>query len=226
MAQIAIISFSLNDLSQAHWTAQGFFTFSLVASVISVYHASARQKALSRLLNPEDIRIWIRRKEADTDPLQTHFGGFPSVAAVLTVSAPNALLSLAVHAFLVGLGIYLGFIWTKGLNLPSTVSDNRAVFITYIVSLFICYCIYAISNIAVSGQTDEQVLFRKLVDRAQSISTTTDTTSSPVNTSDRQPRFQDSSFQLQQLLRESARLKRELTTLDDSIAYLLGNRPS
>lgn len=210
-------------MSRAHWTARGFITFSLVASVVSVYYASAQQKQLSRLLNPEDIKIWIRRNERTPNSWQTHFGGFPSAATVLTVSAPNALLSLAVHAFLIGFGIYLGFVWTESLDQSSTPSDNRAIFVTYIVGVSVCYSLYALSNIAASGESDEKVLLGKLLQKAHARPTTDDTPSNPVNASDKEPRFQNYSYEIQHIFRESAQLKRDLATLDDRIAQLLGN---
>lgn len=130
------------------------------------------------------------------------------------------------QAFLIGLGIYLGFVWTKGLNQSSTLSGNKAIFITYIASVFVCYSLYALSNITASVQTDEEDLLRKMVERAQSAFTTNSAPSSSMNTSDRQRRFQNYSSDIQHLLRESARSKRDLATLDDSIAQLLEGRAS
>ncbi|KAK2872134.1 hypothetical protein FQN49_002525 [Arthroderma sp. PD_2] len=108
LAQIAITAFSLDSLS--HWTARGFFTFSLVASIISVYYASKQHNILGRCLKPEDIKACIRRKQPNPfNNVIDHGTDLPSVAAVLIIPAPKALLATAVSAFLVGLGIYLGF---------------------------------------------------------------------------------------------------------------------
>lgn len=59
LAQIALTAFSLDNLSQAHWTARGFITFSLVSSIISVYYATKQYRILGRLLSLEEIRSWI-----------------------------------------------------------------------------------------------------------------------------------------------------------------------
>lgn len=211
----------MSNISETHWTARGFITFSLVAAVISVYYASAQQKQLSRFLDPEDIKTWIRRSKPTSSSWPAHLGGLPSAAAVLTVSAPNALLSLAVHAFLIGFGIYLGFVWTKSLDQASTPSGDRAIFITYIVSVSVCYTLYTLSNVAASGEDDERAFLKKLLPDLRP--TTNDAPSSSVNASDGEPRFQNPSFEIQRILRQSAQLKRDLATLDDRIVQLLGD---
>ncbi|KAJ5629981.1 hypothetical protein N7528_003638 [Penicillium herquei] len=208
----------------AHWTAQGFLIFSLVASIISVYFASAQQKTLSRLLNPEDIRFWIRRKEPDLDsnPVDLNFR-IPSAAAVLTVSAPNALLSLAVHSFLIGFGIYLGCVWINELEESSTKSGKRAIFITYITTASICYSLYSLSNIAASGKVDERLVLLKLYGIARPDNTSNSAPSNSMNASGTPPRSLNHSSEIQQIIRESAQMKRDLATLDDRIATLLGD---
>jgi hypothetical protein len=211
----------LSNLSQAHWTARAFFAVSLVASVISVYYASTQQKTLGRLLKPEDIKTWIRKKEPNSlEPAEM----MPSAAAVLIVSAPNALLSMAVHALLIGLGIYLGFVWTKNLDQSSTITGNRAVFIAYIVSLSVCYSIYALSNIVVadSSEVSEHVLYQSL-NAAESESATTGAYPTPLNGANPEARFRKFSSEVQKVFREAAQLRRGLAALDDRIVQLCEN---
>jgi hypothetical protein len=71
----------------------------------------------------------------------------PSVASVITISAPQGLLSGSLGALFIGVGIYFGFLWTKGLEENSRRSDSRNVFITYIVALGISVLVYSISQL-------------------------------------------------------------------------------
>lgn len=76
----------------------------------------------------------------------------PSAASVLTISAPNMLLSASLNAFLIGLGVYLGFVSTRNLDASAGPHDSRDIFITYVVSLGICYGIYSLSGVVVAHQ--------------------------------------------------------------------------
>ncbi len=89
----------------------------------------------------------------------------PSAAAVLNMSAPNMLLSLSLNAFLIGLGVYFGYVWTRNLDEAAGANGSRAVFITYIVGLLVCYCVYALSRAVVADQSyvNEQEWFDKHV---------------------------------------------------------------
>jgi hypothetical protein len=71
----------------------------------------------------------------------------PSPAAVLTVSAPNMLLSASLNSFLLGLGTYLAYVWTRHLDTTAGTNDSLAIFITYVASLTACYGIYELSGL-------------------------------------------------------------------------------
>ena len=84
-----------------------------------------------------------------------HFRPFlPGVASIIIVSAPELLLSASLNSFLVGLGVYLGFIWTRNLDLLAGANDSRDVFIVYIVSIALCYIVYSLAS---SVQNDQEV---------------------------------------------------------------------
>jgi hypothetical protein len=137
------------------------------------------------------------------------------------VSASNALLSMAVHALLIGPGIYLGFVWTKNLDQSPSISENRAVFITYIVGLSVWYSIYALSNIVIpdSSEVSESVVYQRL-SAAQSEPPTTGAYSTTLNKANREARFRSFSSEVQQVFREAAQLRRGLAALDDRIVQL------
>lgn len=151
LAQIAITALSLSNLSQVHWVARGFFTFSLVSAIIAVYYASDQYRILGRQLNSEDVRIWLRN-DKHSQIREKEAKSMPSIAAVLTISAPNMLLSASLNSFLLGFGIYLAFIWTRDLDSAAGNIGSREIFFTYVASLTVCYGIYALSGVVVAGQ--------------------------------------------------------------------------
>jgi hypothetical protein len=71
----------------------------------------------------------------------------PSAASVITISAPQMLLSGSLLMLLLGLGIYLGFLWTRSLDETAGINDSRNVFITYVVGLAVSGFVYSISQL-------------------------------------------------------------------------------
>ncbi|KAL4919267.1 hypothetical protein BDW62DRAFT_200146 [Aspergillus aurantiobrunneus] len=239
LAQIAITAFTLTDIDRAHWTARGCFAASLVSSIISVYYASKQHTILGRCLNASDIKKWIRgnqrvtpTKNAEAPWNETQV---PSVATVLTISAPVALLSVAVYSFLAGLGLYLGFVWKNGLG-DSPASDNLAIFITFIVSLSVCHSVYALCTMVAAEQVDDSEIKRlleKTRHRGVGVRPPIDIqlgsleqTAESANASEDPVLYtrvhaKDKPTELQRAFREAAQLRRNLAALDDRIAQLL-----
>ncbi|KAL2015782.1 hypothetical protein VTK56DRAFT_4835 [Thermocarpiscus australiensis] len=153
LAQVAITALSLDDMRRVHWTARGFLLFSLASSIISVYYAVRQYRTFSRFLEPADIRRWIRRNRKFTraGPAEQHGDLLPSAASVLTVSAPSALLSASAYSFLAGMGIYLLFVWIWELDEVAGQGDSKAIFITYVVAVGVCYLLYYVSGLLVSN---------------------------------------------------------------------------
>ncbi|KAL4945251.1 hypothetical protein BDV06DRAFT_219507 [Aspergillus oleicola] len=268
LAQIAITAFELSDIESVHWTARGCFAVSLVSSIVSVYYASKQHKMLGRCLGAQDIKRWIRAKplpqftpsrknmhssltsnlngnldmQPDDNPELDVQAQLPSIAAVLTISAPIFLLSTAVYAFLSGLGVYLGFVWKSNLG-ASSQGDNLAIFVTYIVALLVCHTLYALSRVVASEQVDDGEI-GGLLERMQVKETSGEWA--------RRERFsavegggvdldvwkrapdaemagsgkgrtgsQGCASELQMAFREAARLRREVAAVDGRIADLL-----
>jgi hypothetical protein len=128
---------------------------------MAVYYASDQYRILGRYLRNDEIKAWIRDvKGAKSSSMAKLFDRnlrerkfLPSAAAVLTISAPNMLLSASLNSLLLGLGVYLGYVWTRNLDGSAGVNSSRAVFITYVVSLTLCYGIYALSGLVVARQS-------------------------------------------------------------------------
>lgn len=85
----------------------------------------------------------------------------PSAASVVTISAPQMLLSSSLAMLLIALAIYFGFVWTRNLDTNSGFHDSRNVFITYIVGLAVAAVVY---NMSQFYQDDEERYERQIVD--------------------------------------------------------------
>ncbi|KAH6864974.1 hypothetical protein BKA58DRAFT_366862 [Alternaria rosae] len=160
IAQIAITALSLDKLSKTHWVARAFFTFSLVSAIMAVYYATRQYRTLGRCLRIEQMKTWIcgKNRSKNKTPCRTpttpsEHPDLPSVAAVLTVSAPNMLMSASLNCLLVGFAVYLGFTWTENLDAEAGKDGSRAVFITYIAGLIFCYGVYSISSAVVASDS-------------------------------------------------------------------------
>src|SRR5689334_4644273 len=107
-------------MDQAHWTARALCIFSLTSSLLAVYFAGDQVWTINRLSKPDSIRDWIRggrgsgdeRMERDVEGLNSKqllklavANILPAPSSVLTISAPRLLLSAALKALLVGIGI-------------------------------------------------------------------------------------------------------------------------
>jgi hypothetical protein len=77
----------------------------------------------------------------------------PSVASVITISAPQILLSASLLTLLLGLGMYLGFVWTRHLDIDAGKDGSRNVLIFYLISLTLCFVVYSISGLIQDDDT-------------------------------------------------------------------------
>ncbi len=71
----------------------------------------------------------------------------PSVASVVTISAPQMLLSASLAMLLVALAIYFGFLWARNLDQTAGPNDSRNIFIMYIIGLTVSGIVYSISQL-------------------------------------------------------------------------------
>ena len=127
---------------------------------MAVYYATRQYRTLGRCLRIDQMKTWICGKDrskgitaCQTPKSPSEHPDLPSVAAVLTVSAPNMLMSASLNCLLVGFAVYLGFTWTKDLDAEAGKDGSCAVFITYIVGLVFCYGVYSISSAVVASDS-------------------------------------------------------------------------
>ena len=62
-----------------------------------------------------------------------------SLASILILSSPFNMMKVSIFAFLIGLGIYQGFTWTRALDTGAGNGDSRNVFITFLVATGVCF---------------------------------------------------------------------------------------
>lgn len=147
---VAMAAIALPSLSQTHWVARSCWISSLITSLLAVHFATAQAWTISQLTTEKHLRRWIRNTEAadndglylwlklngeadDNVPSETVLDGLaPAPTAVITVSAPSLLLSSSLLLLLAGMGVFLGFVWTRDLDADASAGDSRAVFTAYI----------------------------------------------------------------------------------------------
>lgn len=78
-------------------------------------------------------------QEADFPPDEFGCRDLPSLSSVILISSPRLALSYSVNSFVIGLGVYLGCIWRRGLDKEGGIHDSRNVFIVYMAVIIICY---------------------------------------------------------------------------------------
>ena len=151
------------------------------------------------------------------------------------------LLSASLNAFLVGLGVYFGYVWTRNLDESAGSSASRAVFIVYVVGLALCYGVYALSSLVAADQSQisEWDFLRGLHsstarDRDQPSRRASNLDSEAVAENHRpsskteeqsrrieNPEHDSSRQQLVEALREAADLRRKSAVADERVAKLL-----
>ena len=132
---------------------------SLISGSLSVYFARLLQRTVGALYRAEDVRDWLTRPDEETLKMLEHQKDFPSIPdmeqarqqtprsaslfSALVMSAPSSMINVALGSFLLGLGVYLGFLWTRHLDTQGGRNDSRDVFIIFIVSTVIIIALYA-----------------------------------------------------------------------------------
>jgi hypothetical protein len=134
---------SLPSLKEVYWLASASWVFSIVSGLLSVHYAGNQQNVISRLHDEDEIKDWILDKE---NKYHEHFP-IPSFSSVLIISSSKVLLNFALMTYIIGLGIYLGFVWQSNLGVNADQSDSRNIFIAFLICLIVCYEIYSISSI-------------------------------------------------------------------------------
>ena len=70
-----------------------------------------------------------------------------SLTSAFLLNSPGGMINLSLGSFVLGLGVYLGFLWTRGLDTDAGPDDSRNNFIVYIASVLIIPCLYGIPSV-------------------------------------------------------------------------------
>lgn len=134
MAQIAITALALEYLSTAHWVARAFFLSSLLAGCASVYYAMSQLRTFGRLITAKDVRVWLQLNENRKN--------VPSPLAVIVLDTPRGLVDMAAISFILGLSIYVIFVFVNNLDVNAGKNDSRNIMIAYFVSMYFAVTLY------------------------------------------------------------------------------------
>lgn len=121
-----------------------------MAGCLSVYYACTLSRDIGKSYRPELIRDWLSAAP-QSGPEETGPGERKerkaSISAVFILSAPYTMMSYAILAFILGLAIYQGFVWTRNLDTDAGKLNSRNVFIAYIVSTGFCYMFFSFAGV-------------------------------------------------------------------------------
>ena len=140
IAQVALTALSLPSLSLAHWTARAFLLFATVAGCLSVYYACTLSRNIGKCYQAKLVRDWLSAATQHMENAEANEKNETqaSLSGIFILSAPYTMMSYAILAFVTGLAIYQGFVWTRTLDTDAGKDNSRNVFIAYIVSTGFC----------------------------------------------------------------------------------------
>jgi len=120
----------------------------MALGVLSLSCATSLNRQVTRLQTPLQIRLWLSRgisKRHYPPP----FNMFPlesSISALQISEVPGTLLNLSIMIYLIGFGLYLLYSWLN--NIPDGATDNRNVFIFFVVTVGLFATYYQCFSIA------------------------------------------------------------------------------
>jgi hypothetical protein len=141
------------------------------------------------------------------------------VAAVLTISTPTALLSVAVDCFLIGLAVYLGHVWTRHLDPLAADGDSKAVFIVFIVSATVFYFTSSLAFSWVAAANGEIQVLHFLTYATRRLCGRDHESITPPPEPERN--CGGGPDELARVMRQASELRHQLAALDSRIADLL-----
>jgi hypothetical protein len=87
----------------------------------------------------------LEARFVEFDELQRQ-NGIASVFSAMVLEIPSSMINIALGAFLIGLAVYFGFLWTRNLDVNAGPGDSRDIFIVFIVAVFCCIGAYSVPH--------------------------------------------------------------------------------
>lgn len=143
LAQLSMTTLQLDGLSDMHWSASGFMLSGILFGVVAVILATMQQQVFGMLNDPMRVKLWLScgyYEDQDEGKKATSNTGRrlkASVASLQIMRLPNTFLSIAAFAFLVSIGLFLGFSARQDLNRTPGRDNNKAVLILWLVTAFV-----------------------------------------------------------------------------------------
>ena len=121
-----------------------------MAGCLSVYYACSLSRDIGKLFQPELIRDWLSASEQMEQEEKKERKA--SISAIFILSAPYTMMSYSIIAFIVGLAIYQGSVWTRNLDTDAGNLNSRNVFIAYIVSSGFGFVFFSFAGVIKYGE--------------------------------------------------------------------------
>jgi hypothetical protein len=180
-------------LTESHWTAEAFFVISLVTGVLSVFFSCAISPAFYGLHSADDIKDFLTKPTTSAN--KRRLNKFLSTAedlknpseqslqdlkllifqdrwkvascfSAIMLVAPMNLLKVSLNAFLIGLGIYFGKVYTANL-IPAFGSGSLGLLIIFIVITLLGIAVFYIPEGLKSVEASPMERFRELLHAAR-----------------------------------------------------------
>ena len=114
----------------------------------------------------------FRISKQQIDELQMTFNTLqPSISAAFLLSSPSLLLNISLGSFIMALGIYLGFVWTRNLDTQAGVHDSRDVFIFFAISVFTFVVVYYLPATFKTIESDRHKVVENFLHRLEQFQT-------------------------------------------------------
>lgn len=134
LASICATMLSLDSLNEVNVAVRGFFTVSLMLSLMAVYFALIQQRQLALPTDAETIRRWLWNGKMRQIANGSGFVRESSLAANFVIQAPFELLGIAISLFLATLATYLGLAMSQDVSFGTGPwPNNRVVLIFFVV---------------------------------------------------------------------------------------------
>lgn len=133
---MAVTSLLLPNVNQVHWVATALWLVSVLSAFTSVFFACYRSEIIGRIWCEKDF-IWLREdiKKCDDFPK-------PHSVVLIIFSLCTWFLKTAVITYVIGLAVYLGFMWRTNLDSGAEYVGNRNIFIMFLVYAAFCAILY------------------------------------------------------------------------------------
>jgi hypothetical protein len=151
----------------------------MTTALLAVYFSNDQAWTISQLSSEEQLRAWIRDVDAADNYevlllLALRDGNeaaskivmdslAPSPSSAITISAPSSLLSSSLLLLLAGMGVFLGFTWTRELDVDAGALDSRNVFIVYVVVMAVSLAVVGFFSLVRTSIPARSTILKSLV---------------------------------------------------------------